>query len=67
MKAGAFDCRPIALGGRVVEGEGEPVGRGCERLERRVGEASGHEVGVLAGGGDGRVGGPEVVGNASGA
>jgi hypothetical protein len=67
VKAGAFDFRPIALGGRVVEGEGEPVGIGHEGLERRVGEASGHKVGLFAGGGDGRVGGPEVVGNASGA
>jgi len=32
-----------------------------------VDKAGGHEVGSLAGGGDGGVGGPEVVGDAGGA
>lgn len=64
MEAGAFDVRPIALGGRVVNAQEQAVGPGEHRLERRTGESCGHEIGMLGDGGDGGVGGSEVVADA---
>ena len=67
VEAGPFDFRPVALGGRVVDAQEQPVGPGSHRLEGRTGESGGHEVGMLGDGGDSGVGGSEVVSNAGGA
>jgi hypothetical protein len=67
VKAGPLDVRPIALGRGVVDAEEQAVGPGQHRLERRMGESGGHEVGSFGDSGDGGVGGPEVVADAGGA
>lgn len=67
VEAGPFDFRPVALGRRVVDAQQQSVGPGPHRLEGRTGESDGHKVGMLGYGGDGGVGGPEVVSDAGGA
>ena len=67
MEVGPFDVRPVTLGGRVVDAQEQAVGPGKQGLESRTGESCGHEIGMLGDGGDGGVGGSEVVGDAGGA
>jgi hypothetical protein len=55
MHAGPLDVRPIPLGRRVVQGEGQPSGTLEERPDHLGEEASGDAIGPLAGGGDGEI------------
>ena len=64
MDAGPLDVGPVPLRRRVVEGQGEPRLVGDQGLDHLVDQAGGDVVGLLAGGGDGRVAGLDTVGSA---
>ena len=61
MDAGPLDVRPVPLRRRVVQGEGQPRWPATSGLTTSSDEAGGDVVGLLAGRGDGRVAGLELV------
>ena len=56
-----LDVRPVPLGRRVVQGEGQPRGPLEQRPDHVEQQASGDDVGLLPGGGHGDVAGLEPI------
>jgi hypothetical protein len=52
VDAGPLHVRPVARGGGVVQGEGQPIGLGDQGLDRLQREPGGNAVGLLARGRD---------------
>ncbi len=67
VDVGALDVRSVTWRRCLVEGEGQALGSGDQRLDRLNDQSCGDTVGLLAGGGDGGITGSELVAELGGA